>query len=348
MDSLLCGYLRNNKRDVLTFVVDTEATTAGGKVTSAPIDCYKTGGVFRTNIYISWGDGTSTIVPSGSSDLSLLEHEYASAGVYAVNITAENMKDVFFVGSNPNDGVHTIPHTQYFRETLISIGPLGAERYSLPFMQINPYSFFYECRHLRRIPEGLFDKWTHCVGFGNAFNGCTSITEVPEDLFKYNTEVLTFENCFSNIPNLKSVPENLFSANTKATNFSYLFYYSTGLSVVPVNLFRENKEALTFAGTFCGCTGLSSIPEAVFSSNTKAESFYGTFKECANLTTVPENLFASNNAVTDFSFAFYVCTGITGNVPELWATHSETEQYTDVFYGCTNAANYADIPADWR
>ena len=52
------------------------------------------------------------------------------------------------------------------------------------------------------------------------------------------------------------------------------------------------------------------------------------------------------NAVT-FIETFYGCSGITSEVPELWISHPDATG-TYCYMRCTNAANYADIPADWR
>lgn len=358
----------------MVFVVDTGATTSGGKRTSAPLGYLEDeGGVFLIDTFIEWGDGKVTTVKAGSSDTDQLIHDYDQSGVYTMRIWAKDMRQVRFVGSNPERAA--IPHTQFFRETLVNIGPDGAETYSLPPVLTEPYSHFYDCSHLRSIPVGLFDLWTECTGFSNSFHGCSLISSIPENLFANCKAATGFQNCFSGLVKVTDIPADLFVGNPNAVDFSYCFDGCDGLREVPQNLFANNSKAQLFAGMFARCSNLVQVPSTLFKNNTEATSFYGTFMECPEIIAVPSDLFRTTTKVTNFAYVFNNCprlitvpeslfdttksvedfthsfsydAAITSSVPALWSKYPNTPTHAFTFMNCTNAANYSSIPASWR
>ena len=132
---------------------------------------------------------------------------------------------------------------------------------------------FYQCRNLKYIPEGLFDKCTEVTSFDGTFYYCDNLTEIPAGLFDNNTKVASFHSTFSHCESLTSIPAGLFDSCTEVT---------------------------TFYGTFYKCKSLQTIPEGLFDNNTKVTKFSNTFTECSNLKEIPEGLFDYNTKVTDF------------------------------------------------
>lgn len=128
-----------------------------------------------------------------------------------------------------------------------------------------------------------------------------------------------FDNCTS----LTSIPAGLFDNCPNVTDFSSTFYNCTSLTTIPVGLFDNCTAVTWFSNTFLGCTSLAAIPA-------------GLFDNCPN--------------VTNFAATFLDCTAITSAVPELWDTAKwpNVTSHDRCFRNCTNAANYADIPADWK
>ena len=80
--------------------------------------------------------------------------------------------------------------------------------------------------------------------------------------------------------------------------------------------------------------------------------FKSTFRSMYYLVTVPSDLFDGFNTEGksfNFDYCFQRCTNITSAVPELWnRTDMNIVSHRGCFGFCTNAANYNDIPDDWK
>ena len=113
--------------------------------------------------------------------------------------------------------------------------------------------------------------------------------------------------------------------------------------------FPRNRIAF-FNSTFRNCQSLTSIPAGLFDNCTAVADFSSTFRNCQSLTSIPAWLLDNCTAVKYFISTFYNCRSLTSAVPELWnaAKWPNVTSYDDCFGNCTNAANYADIPADWK
>ena len=127
----------------------------------------------------------------------------------------------------------------------------------LPFMDNADFSsYFYWCRSLVSIPEGLFDNNPNVTDFGSCFSGCTSLTAIPR----------------------------LFDKNTKVTNFGSCFYSCTSLTAIPIGMFDNNPNVTSFSDCFTHCTSLTSIPQGLFDNNPNVTNFSRCFYRCENLT----------------------------------------------------------------
>ena len=118
------------------------------------------------------------------------------------------------------------------------------------------------------------------------------------------------------------------------------------LSVFPASM----SGVTSFSETFRGCASLTSIPAGLFDNCTAVKSFNGAFSGCTSLAAIPAGLFDNCTAVKSFYNTFNGCTSITSAVPELWDTAKwpNATNHADCFFNCANAANYANIPADWK
>ncbi|MGN0464894.1 MAG: hypothetical protein ACI4F9_00925 [Lachnospiraceae bacterium] len=110
---------------------------------------------------------------------------------------------------------------------------------------------------------------------------------------------------------------------------------------------KSMRNATDFSRCFYQCVLLTGIPENLFANCPNATDFSRCFEDCWSLASIPENLFANCPNATDFSRCFCYCGGLTGKVPELWKRVNVTK-YRQCFLGCTSAANYTDIPYDWK
>lgn len=174
----------------------------------------------------------------------------------------------------------------------------------------------------------------------HVFNGCivdsndtlilssilagTDSSQIPEDLFYYFGCWLDLGSVVSSYQG-QTIPESLFK-NLKISSFEDALEW-TDITQLPSKMFE-------------GCT---------FSNNM---SFDSSFSYMQNLTTVPADLFDGFNTEGisfDFSYCFQGCSNITSAVPELWnRTDMNIIRHPWCFRGCTNAANYNDIPDDWK
>lgn len=176
------------------------------------------------------------------------------------------------------------------------------------------------------IPSHLFDG---CVVDSNdtlnfewilAF--CAS--SIPEDLFSYFGCWLDLQEALR-FYNGQTIPQSLFK-NLKISSFTQALA-SSQITQLPSKMFEN----------------------CIFASNM---SFSYAFNYCNSLTTVPTDLFdgfSTEGISVDFSYCFQGCSNITSAVPELWnRVDMNITSHTACFRGCTNAANYNDIPDDWK
>lgn len=175
----------------------------------------------------------------------------------------------------------------------------------------------------------------------------TGIDSIAPNLFTTNSKITDVSYSFYQCPNITSIPHTLFSSNAHITNFSYCFSECSNLTSIPADLFTANTQATNFSYCFYNCSTLTNIPTGLFTANTQATNFSRCFSRCGELTSIPADLFTANMQAMNFDHCFNGCNNITSAVPELWKTHPNA-RHSRCFYGCTKAANYADIPADWK
>ena len=149
-------------------------------------------------------------------------------------------------------------------------------------------------------------------------------SSIPNDLFSYFGCWLDLESVLYQYYG-ETIPESLFK-NLKISNFKWGLW-NTHITQLPSKMFENCIFAsnMYFNYAFSGCDSLTTVPSDLFDGfNTEGISFY-------------------------FSYCFQRCSNITSAVPELWnRTDMNIVSHTGCFRGCTNAANYNDIPDDWK
>lgn len=332
---------------------------------------------YTSNVYvdvlIDWGDGTTPTAVTGSGNA--LNHTYATAGVYVAEILsvgvgtdmtwgsnntltevsgplpvnmASDLEDMFLyctslatVSSNVFDNyLDTTVAEKVFQYSGITTIPDAFKKLT---KVTNILSAFYGTS-ITTIPVGLLDNMTDLLDVSGLF-GDTLITSIPEDLFKYNTKITDFATTFRNYRGT-TIPAGLFKYNTLAENFNYTFYVSDYITEVPVDLFRYNTLAKYFNNTFNQCDNLDTIPTDMFAYNSIAEEFDDVLYQTA-ITMMPDINATNNPLANSFRYALARIETFRGNVPELWLEFPSADGY-NCFFNTDNAANYADIPTDWK
>lgn len=204
---------------------------------------------------------------------------------------------------------------------------------------------FYDT-NIETTHQDIIALFINAKKFGTVYNS-TKISVIEPTLFANNTQVTDFTDCFNNCTKITSIPSELFANNTQVIYFSGCFSGCNALADIPPDLFANNTHVSHFNRCFFSCDSLTSIPSELFANNTQATDFSSCFSTCTGLISVPPELFANNTQATNFNRCFSGCSNITSAVPELWNTHPNAS-HSACFRGCKNAANYADIPDDWK
>lgn len=219
----------------------------------------------------------------------------------------------------------------------------------LPDVSHPPYhlSFtwmFEYCEQLVSLPNGLFDNYAvpgvYVADLYRMFYECSSLPALPDKLFAS----IQFEQYGA---------ETSGGITRPALDATELCYGCKSLTSIPGNLFGGNESAalITNLRQAFSRTGLTRIPDGVFNKLSGLRHayaiFYGDSGVPSQIAYVPAQLFDNCTALEDIDLGFSGCRKITSNVPPLWESHPDIS-HRSCFYGCTNAANYGDIPADWR
>ena len=204
------------------------------------------------------------------------------------------------------------------------------------FMDNTDFSrYFYNCRSLVSIPEGLFDNNPNVNTFRYCFYNCSALTSIPIGLFDNNPNVTNFYGCFRNCTSLTSIPQGLFDNNPNVTGFNYCFETCWRLTSIPQGLFDNNPNVTGFSNCFCDCFDLTSIPEGLFDNNPNVTNFDSCFNGCRTLTSIPEGLFDNNPNVTNFDSCFCECASLTSIPIGLFDKNTKVTDISHCFMDCT-------------
>ena len=197
-----------------------------------------------------------------------------------------------------------------------------------------PYDLFYNCINIRYVD--------YC------FYGCELLTSIPSGLFDKNINITSFKACFC-YSGVESIPESIFYNNLKARDFSWCFSRCP-ITEIPPSLFAKNINATDFRICFGVCENLTKIPQGLFDKNINVTNFRSLFWDCTSLVTTPFNLFDNNINTTDFAGCFDGCLAVTSALPDVWNKEKFPNVSNGSRYalGCTKAANYAEIPSNFK
>ena len=171
--------------------------------------------------------------------------------------------------------------------------------------------------------------------------------DLSQKTFGFGDSVTSLENAFKQTK-ITSTPKMIVAKNVN--ELSRCFYGCSSLTLISEKLFDNCMNAISFDNCFGFCESLILIPHGLFDNCTKVSNFNGSFSSCSFLTTVPFYLFDNCPNVTDFSWCFFDCLDITSALPDVWNKKKFSKVTSGNYYACDckKAANYNEIPADFK
>lgn len=145
----------------------------------------------------------------------------------------------------------------------------------------------------------------------------------------------------------------LISIDTKlptiiGNDLSNLCYACINLLEIPYGLLDNCSLVENFSDSFNYCTSIAEIPDNLFTNCINAKNVRNCFNTCSSIISIPNNIFVNCLELNDITACFANCVGVVTSVPNLWDTYLNNINHRSCFRRCTNAANYLDIPSDWR
>lgn len=277
---------------------------AGGKIIlplSGAIDCT-----------VDYGDGYSeklalTLNPATGS---LINYEYAEAGVYEVSVSG-SVEQLYSLQG----------HSETSRSYLTAVKQWG--NVNLTSM----YYAFYLCSNLKTLPENTTDSFAEVTTFKYAFEGCSGLQTIPASLFSGCDKVTDVLGCFTKCASLTSVPENLLAPLKNVTSLQSFLAHCKQLKTIPAGFFARSPQITTLKYTFSGNTAFETLPAGLFKRLANATNFEETFYGCTALKEIPDEFFAGCTSADIFRSCFF------GN-------KALTKVGRNVFKGCTNVTSY--------
>lgn len=231
------------------------------------------------------------------------------------------------------------------------------------------------------IPQGIFDNMTKLEWGQHTFACCPNLKDVPSNLYPISAGMRgTFEGTplkqipsgiatYQDIPNNKydtvwnefstetpnttitDIPSDYFDRlanNPNILSLGMTFQNLKGVNKIPDNLLDGMIYVEYLVSTFANM-GITSIPATLFNKLSNLVTLQSVFADNPNLTTIPQKLVdpVKNPNITSFSGCFSGCPNIISAVPPLWLLYPNADG-SGCFSGCTKAANYAEIPANWK
>lgn len=197
---------------------------------------------------------------------------------------------------------------------------------------------FSECKNLKTVPAGLFDRFTTVTspGYRYMFED-SGIETIPAGLFAKSVKVSSgFESVFENCPELRCIEGSIFPTTTSVTSVARMFANCPKLESIPADLFEPfGTTKLKFTATFMGCASLKEIPEELFAANTATKQFSATFADCVSLEQIPALLLANCPDVTTVKDMFVGCTSLKAIPESLFAACPAITSFDGVFAECS-------------
>ena len=291
----------------LAFVFNTQGTaTDGDRVVELPVSGS------TNNILVDWGDNTSSSF-IGAAANSTVSHTYSAAGIYPVQITADDdgtnsaLETLnFYNSSQRNDLVRVLqwggtttwqPTTMYraFRDCT-QLDFENAARTGLPDTSAvtNWQEAFYNCSSI----SGTFPTFdtTAATTFNNTWRSCSSLTAFP---FIESASVTNMQQAWQGCSSLNSFPLIDTSA---ATNLSLAWSTCSSLTSFPL---INTSSATTLEQGWTNCTALTAFP---LIDTANVTNMNNAWNNCGELTTFPP---INTSSVVNMSGTWMRCRKMT-------------------------------------
>jgi hypothetical protein len=308
------------------------------------------------NVLVDWGDSTSSSFIGAAAD-STVSHTYAAAGIYPVQITAdddgtnsrlENLN--FFNSSQRNDLVRVLqwggtttwqPTTMYraFRDCT-QLDFEADARINLPDTSaITDWGqAFYNCSSL----SGVYPNFDHSAAtdLSYAWYNCSSITTFSSSLNDLSLAT-NYASAWYGCSSITSFPTITIPTDQGAVNLSNTWQNCTNLQSFPPGI---NTAAVTsMASTWNGCSSLESFPLLNTSAVTTMQNAWNGCSSLDNIVNAGEaTSFPSINTsnVTNLGGAWAACSSLT-SFPLL--NTSKCTSFSSTWHQCTSLASFPAI-----
>ncbi len=376
--------LEMDKSIPMIFTISLTEDTEAGKRLTLPISNLNISGAPTAYIYnftVDWGDGTRGVV-TAYNDADRI-HNYATIGTYQIAI--HGVCQAFRVDNNAEDRAKYISADNFTSVIgLIELNFHGCNNFNYCDASLSNVatitslqSFIQDGTSFQELEPGIFDGLVNLTNLYRAFRD-SDLRFLRQGLLDYTTKVEILAEAFWS-PHLidDAVPNDLLYNLPLLSNTCGIF--DGHQSVIPPDFIKYNPlikfagimqtQWLTKpfpAGFYDNALEMesphhvfmsfpqSSLPSGLFSLNKKMYDWRWTFAY-SMLTSVPHDWFenlqtpaGSPSPGPNFDYTFMNCAAYTGNLPPLWLWYPTGWSHTDTFKGCVNAANYADVPNDWK
>lgn len=286
------------------------------------LDITKTG---LGNVYIDWGDGTSSTVLGSSVE----SHTYTTGGTacslgyntWKITMTTDvgtRMTSVLFsYATQYSEYPSGVLEAWYGDTTLTSASNLFSEQNGTTGMW-HPYLEYV------RLPEGMTSTDSLLRVF---FNGTPNLKKVtlPTSLSAGTTLQETFYNCYSLIE-LNDFPQDM----TGVTSMSQTFINCNALQSIVLPSSFPNLTS--FASTFSNCLSLNQI---ILPDTPACTTFASMFSNCSSLQSVEIKSMASTGTIS-FTSTFNNCYSIRNIVFPNDTPNTVTLNLSSTFLQCNN------------
>jgi hypothetical protein len=271
----------------LAFIFNTQgAATDGDLVVQLPL----LGST--NNVLVDWGDNASSRF-IGAAASSTVSHTYPAAGIYPVQITADDdgtnsgLENLQFYNNSPADLVRVLqwggtttwqPTTMYrvFRDCT-QLDFEDDARINLPDTSAitNWQEAFYNCSSL----SGAYPNFDHsaATNVASAWYNCSAIT--------------TFSSSLDDL--------------SLVTNYANAWYGCSSITSFPTITIPTDQGAVNLDGAWRNCINLESFPAGITTS--AVTSIANTWQDCSSLESFP---LIDTAAVTNMSSAWQNCSSL--------------------------------------
>lgn len=306
---------------------------------------------FKTVIrkIINWGDTGLTTLAQAFYQSGL--NEIISPIIHTSNLVTNSFENTF-AGCQltylPEGLLSYVVHKDDYIYTF-------SDNSSLTSLPINLFGYQPQCTKISdtfvrcgliSLPTDLLSGMPNLIELGYGTFSENPLTSIPQNLFANNPKLTTVDGLWYACTSLTSIPEKLF-ANNPLLDYASDLWDGTGVTDIPGGLFDNNPLLTNVSYNWYGAP-ITALPSGLFDNNPLLISIRSMCQACTSLTDVPIDLFDNNTALNDARNAFNGCSAITSNVPVLWAAPFSVTNFTGCYTDCTNAANYADIPNNWK